>query len=84
MCACRPQLGLNHVFGKPSAREAEPCVGELLRGWYTPEQQQPDPDLGKSLREGWRNTPHTDKVRLGGCPNNDIPIVYRIAATRHC
>lgn len=39
-----------------SAREAEPSVGELLRGWYTPEQQQPDADLGKSIREGWRST----------------------------
>ncbi|KAF8069463.1 hypothetical protein HT031_001579 [Scenedesmus sp. PABB004] len=44
------------VFGRPPAREAEPTVGELLRGWYSAEAQAPDPDLGKSLREGWRNT----------------------------
>jgi hypothetical protein len=48
--------GLGMVFGAPSAREPEPCVGEILRGWYTPEEQGPDADLGKSIREGWRNT----------------------------
>lgn len=30
-------------------------MGELLHGGYTAEQQQPDADLGKSLREGFRN-----------------------------
>lgn len=33
----------------------EDGVGELLHGGYTVEQQQPDADLGKSLREGFRN-----------------------------
>lgn len=51
------------VFGKPSARESEPCVGELIRGWYRPEEQQPDADLGKSLREGWRNLQPEGRVR---------------------
>lgn len=40
-------------------------TGELLRGWYTPEEQAPDPDLGKSLREGWRNTEVPGKVGTG-------------------
>ena len=45
------------AFGAPSVRRgAEPSVGELIRGAgaYSPEQQQPDADLGKSLRAGWR------------------------------
>eukprot|EP00878_Enallax_costatus_P037930 GHUV01043033.1.p1 GENE.GHUV01043033.1~~GHUV01043033.1.p1 ORF type:complete len:345 (+),score=106.36 GHUV01043033.1:181-1215(+) len=64
----------NRVFGVASAREAEPSVGELLRGWYTAEQQQPDPDLGKSIREGWRNT-DSPTNRSFGVPSvrSDIP-----------
>ncbi|KAI8467430.1 MAG: hypothetical protein J3K34DRAFT_481434 [Monoraphidium minutum] len=45
------------AFGAPSAREAEPCVGELIRCGYSPEEQRPDADLGKSLREGFRAAP---------------------------
>lgn len=45
-----------HVYGRPSAREQEPCVGELIRGCFGEAALQPDPGLGKSLREGWRNT----------------------------
>lgn len=33
----------------------EDGVGDLLHGAYTVEQQQPDADLGKTLREGFRN-----------------------------
>ncbi|WIA10245.1 hypothetical protein OEZ85_010445 [Tetradesmus obliquus] len=64
----------DHVFGKCSAREAEPCVGELMRGYYSAEEQAPDPDLGKSLREGWRNTEASG--RTFGVPSvrNDIPL----------
>lgn len=55
-----------HVFGKPSAREPEPCVCELIRGTGSqqgPLQQQQqsagvDPGLGKSLTR-WRNTSET-------------------------
>ncbi len=50
------------IYGKPSGREPEPCVGELIKGWYTPEQQAPDADLGKSLREGFRNTAPAGRV----------------------
>lgn len=48
------KLPPGQVFGKPSAREAEPCVGELIRNGYAAAEQLPDADLGKSLREGWR------------------------------
>jgi hypothetical protein len=47
-------LPLGFVFGAPSAREPEPCVGELIRSAYSAAEQEPDADLGKSLREGWR------------------------------
>ena len=40
---------------------------ELIKGAYTPDEQQPDADLGKSLREGWRNMAPEDRVR-GGWP----------------
>lgn len=35
----------------------EDGVGELIHGGYSAAQQQPDADLGKSLREGFRNIP---------------------------
>lgn len=46
-----------HVFGKPSAREQEPCVGELIRGSSSSQQeaQLVDPGLSKSLTR-WRYT----------------------------
>jgi hypothetical protein len=47
-------LSEGHTFGAPSAREGEPCVGELIRCGYSQQEQEPDADLGKSLREGWR------------------------------
>lgn len=33
-----------------------------MRGYYSAEEQAPDPDLGKSLREGWRNTEASGRV----------------------
>lgn len=62
-CCRRPRLlgagpgskvGPNHVFGMPSARESEPCVGKLIRGGCS-HQQEVDPGLGKSPTR-WRNT----------------------------
>ncbi len=46
-------IGPDHVFGVPSLRNGvrEPSVEELLKTSLPPEQQQPDADLGKSLRE---------------------------------
>ncbi len=46
-----------HAYGVTSLLNGkrEPGVDVLLTGGYSKEQQQPDADLGKSLREGWRN-----------------------------
>uniref|UniRef100_A0A7S2VV15 EFHB C-terminal EF-hand domain-containing protein n=1 Tax=Chlamydomonas chlamydogama TaxID=225041 RepID=A0A7S2VV15_9CHLO len=71
----RPQLPPDHAFGMPSLRRGpEPGVEKLLHGAYTPEQQQPDADLGKSLREGWRNI--APEGRTFGVPSirTDIPL----------
>ena len=43
-----------HIFGVPSKHEAG-SVSSLLKGDYSPEQLQDDADLGKSVKEGWRN-----------------------------
>jgi hypothetical protein len=54
------KVGPNHVFGMPSARESEPCVGELIRGGCGQQQheQEVDPGLGRSPTR-WRNTSET-------------------------
>ncbi len=46
-------LPAGHVFGMPSLRHGVrgPSVEELLKTTTSPEQLQPDADLGKSLRE---------------------------------
>jgi len=44
----------HQVFGMPSQRAPEWGVRECI-GNYSQENQQPDVDLGKSLRPGWRN-----------------------------
>lgn len=51
-------LGPDYVFGKPCAREQEPCVGELIRGSGGRQEQQVDPGPGTSLTR-WRNTSET-------------------------
>lgn len=57
------RVGPNHVFGMLSARESEPCVGELIRGQQQQEQEV-DPGLGKSPTR-WRNTSETaERVRV--------------------
>ncbi|KAA6430086.1 MAG: flagella associated [Trebouxia sp. A1-2] len=48
------QLPADHIFGVPSKHELG-SVSTLLKGDYSPEQLQDDADLGKSLKEGWRN-----------------------------
>lgn len=54
------------VFGMPSQAGPEWGVRECL-GNYTPDEQQPDRDLGRSIRPGWRNTgPDT---RVFGVPS---------------
>ena len=51
------KLPPTHAFGVASLLNGkrEPGVDVLLTGGYSESQQQPDADLGKSLREGWRN-----------------------------
>lgn len=50
------------VFGCPSVTFHQDGVEKLIQGQYSAEEQQPDPDLGKSLRVGWRNLAPPDKV----------------------
>ncbi|GFR51165.1 hypothetical protein Agub_g13522 [Astrephomene gubernaculifera] len=66
----RPSLAPGHTFGVPSMRKGrEPGVGELMTGYYGRGEQDPDADLGKSLREGFRNkTKSGDETRVFGVP----------------
>ncbi|GIL88535.1 hypothetical protein Vretimale_15344 [Volvox reticuliferus] len=59
-----------HTFGVPSMRKGrEAGVAELMAGYYPPPEQDPDADLGKSLREGFRNqTKPGDETRSFGIP----------------
>ncbi|KAF6255181.1 hypothetical protein COO60DRAFT_241792 [Scenedesmus sp. NREL 46B-D3] len=79
------RLPPDHVFGRASVKEEEPCVGELMRGCYSAEEQAPDPDLGKSLRQGWRNSDASG--RTFGVPSvrNDIPLppTRSVASTKN-
>lgn len=58
---CR-ELGEGHIFGMPSKHEAG-SVSSLLKGDYSPEQLQDDADLGKSVKEGWRNLGPAGRVK---------------------
>jgi len=51
----------DHVFGTPSQRGPEWGVRECMAN-YSAEEQQPDPDLGISVRPGWRNSADADRV----------------------
>jgi hypothetical protein len=46
------RLGPQHTYGMPSKRFNDWGAKECLTGNYTEDEQQPDPDLGKSLRRG--------------------------------
>lgn len=50
---------------------AKECVANLMHGAHSVEQQLPDADLGKSLREGFRNIPPPgiDPNRAYGIPS---------------
>jgi len=61
-------LGPDHAFGKPSLTGLEPGAGQIMAGFYTPAQQGPDADLGKSVRPGFRNEWH-DPSRVFGLPS---------------
>ena len=62
----------NHVFGMPSQAGPEWGVRECI-GNYTEEEQQPDKDLGRSIRPGWRNV--GPPQRVFGVPSirSDVP-----------
>ena len=63
----------NHVYGMPSQSGPEWGVRECI-GNYTPDEQQPDKDLGRSIRPGWRNI-SANQARVFGVPSirSDIP-----------
>lgn len=72
-----PPLPADHSFGSSSVKKgstAEPGVDQLIQGSYTEEQQQPDADLGKSLREGWRNVAPPERVFGVPSVRTDIPL----------
>lgn len=53
--AGRPPVPAGFAYGAPSA--AGDSAGELIRGYYRPEDLQPDKDLGRCIKEGRRNVP---------------------------
>jgi len=57
-----------HVFGKPSQAGPEWGTRECM-GNYTAEEQQPDKDLGRSLKPGWRNIAKEGTQRVFGVPS---------------
>lgn len=76
-------LPAGHTFGLHSLRHGvQAGVGELFRTGYTQDQLQPDADLGKSLREGYRNLGPDKRVSvfvrvwvLGGLPVDRVAVV---------
>jgi len=64
--------GPTKVFGMASQAGPEWGVRECI-GNYPPHEQQPDTDLGKSIRPGWRNM--APETRVFGVPSirSDIP-----------
>lgn len=70
----RDALTDEHVYGVPSRRFAEWGARRLMTGIYTEEEQQPDADLGKSIKPGFRNV-STFPERTYGTPTirTDIP-----------
>ena len=63
----------SHVYGMPSQSGPEWGVRECI-GNYTPDEQLPDKDLGRSIRPGWRNVSANER-RVFGVPSirSDIP-----------
>ena len=64
----RVGVGESHIFGVPSRRVEEWGVQQLICGDYSMNDQNPDPDLGKSLRSGFRNE-SKDSERVFGAPS---------------
>lgn len=67
-------LDTDHCYGLPSKRFNDWGARECLQGNYTVEEQQPDPDLGRSLRRGCAPEQVLRSDRTFGVPNvrNDI------------
>lgn len=65
----------NHVFGITT--QDSDSAWQCIQGEYSPEEQQPDPDLGRAVNHGWRNA--TADARLFGVPTirSDIPAPAR-------
>ncbi|GAQ80676.1 hypothetical protein KFL_000590290 [Klebsormidium nitens] len=57
----------DHVFGMPTRRKEEWDAAQLIRGGYSEEQQQPDADLGRSVRRNYTNGGDTHD-RIFGVP----------------
>lgn len=51
-----------HVFGRPTRTFVEHDAGRLISGHYSKEEQEPDADLGRSVRPGYRNIGPEDRV----------------------
>lgn len=66
---------MDSVYGKPTMKPGKSGWGaaEIMRGRYTEDDQQPDPDLGKSITPGFRNI--SVENRTFGCPSvrTDLP-----------
>jgi len=62
----------SRVFGMASQAHPEWGVRECI-GNYTPEEQQPDKDLGRSIRPGWRNIYPEDRVFGVPSIRHDVP-----------
>ena len=56
------ELPEKHVYGKPTRSFVEWDAGRLISGDYSNEEQEPDADLGRSLRPGFRNVAPEDRV----------------------
>lgn len=66
-------LDREHTFGVPSRRYEEWGARRLMQGDYPEEAQQPDADLGKSIRKGFRNTTSDDKTFGIPTIRTDVP-----------
>jgi hypothetical protein len=59
----------DHCYGMPSKRFDDWGARECMMGNYTPDEQQPDPDLGRSLRRGCAPEEVLVSDRSFGVPN---------------
>ncbi len=62
------RLSSQHSYGMPSKRFNDWGAKECLTGNYTEDEQQPDPDLGKSLRRGCAPEAVLSSDRVFGVP----------------